>query len=398
MRIPYVSASRLKVASQCTLRYEHQYQPSDPRVGDLRAAAEQNKVGAHLGTACHNALERWRALDRWPEFQELEDLIDFYRDEVNKLPKTLPFNKVEEGELLLTKWFHKRGIIPDDVEIIGVEMTMGTAQEPYIIKGLPVYGMMDLVLRHEDGTIEIVDYKSNMMPYTDDEVEKDVQAGIYQMVAWDMFPDAPAIVMTFDFLRFGEKTTEWSKEKLELFHSWVMGQYMKVKALTAGEPEIGEGCRWCEFWTICPAAKSLLDIDAWASVIGGDPTDPDSVYSELAKVKAVSSLIERRKAALTRDIKTLVANRGGVVETNDLIVSLEDKTRTTYDAEKLRRVIGDTALAAVAKPQKGLVDRLLSQVDDKQKRDEILACQSETTFQQLKYSERLPYMEEEGNE
>ena len=61
---------------------------------------------------------------------------------------------------------------------------MGSHANPYVLdNGVPIYGFIDLIVEHKDGTIELVDYKSNRAPKTQDEADNDVQAGIY--LSWD---------------------------------------------------------------------------------------------------------------------------------------------------------------------------------------------------------------------
>ena len=65
MKVPYLSATRLKIAKDCSLYYEHQYDPKTETAKVLKKKANHpsNTQAARLGNIVHGALEDWRSPD-----------------------------------------------------------------------------------------------------------------------------------------------------------------------------------------------------------------------------------------------------------------------------------------------------------------------------------------------
>ena len=65
MKVPYISATRLKMAKDCTLAYQYQYDPTSESQRILKAKSNhpENTQAARLGNIVHGALEDWRMPD-----------------------------------------------------------------------------------------------------------------------------------------------------------------------------------------------------------------------------------------------------------------------------------------------------------------------------------------------
>ena len=114
------------------------------------------------------------------------------------------------------------------------KQAMGSHANPYVLdNGVPIYGFIDLIVEHKDGTIELVDYKSNRAPKTQDEADNDVQAGIYLSWGKENFLDKP-LLFSFEMLRFGVVSTFWTDKKIENFKSWAKTQYDYISVLKEG--------------------------------------------------------------------------------------------------------------------------------------------------------------------
>ena len=74
MKVPYLSATRLKIAKDCSLYYEHQYDPKTETAKVLKKKANHpsNTQAARLGNIVHGALEDWAIAGREREDPEAE--------------------------------------------------------------------------------------------------------------------------------------------------------------------------------------------------------------------------------------------------------------------------------------------------------------------------------------
>ena len=365
MKVPYLSASRLKLAQDCPFSYQQKYDPPNQDVRTIRWKNEHrdNLQAARLGTNIHNALEEWRRPNpetgkvRRPLFKKL---IELYDEECTK--NDIDFAMYEDGKQMLSRWFEERG--SDKVKVLAVEQAFGTHKAPYkLSNGTPIFGFIDLVLEHPDGTIELLDYKSQRKPIKQEEADSDVQAGMYLTVAREIWPDRP-LRFTFDLLRYGTVTTVWTDEKIESFKDWLKGKYEWIDSITDPQPTIGNGCKWCPFIDICPLAQELILNGSWDLVVPDDPTelDRDEMLTTLASVKAAQGILAKKKSQIEQQIKSEwfdFNTNSESVETDNWKVSFDDRKRTEFIPSEVQRIIGTTAFGQVATVSKAAVERVL---------------------------------------
>ena len=365
MEVPYLSASRLKLAQDCTFAYAEKYGSGSKDAFTAKMVGEHrhNMQAARNGTNIHNALEEWRRPNpktgrvRRPIFSKLMELYDkeCAQNEVD-------FNVYEDGKEMLTRWFSKRGVTT--VKILDVEQSLGSHNAPFILPlGTPIFGFIDLVVEHDDGAIELIDYKSQRKPIKQEEADSDIQAGIYLAVASEIWPNRP-LRFTFDLLRYGTMTTVWSDSKIESFKTWLHGQYTWLTSLTDPQPTIGNGCKWCPYIELCPTAQDLIQNGSWDLVVGDDPTelDRDEMLTTLAAVKAAKSILDKKQREMTQTIKDewfdSVAG-GDTLTTDNWKVSFDDKTRTEFIPSEVQRLVPPSVFGQMVGLTKTAVERVL---------------------------------------
>src|SRR6056300_1664520 len=244
MKVPYLSASRLKLAQDCMFSYGKKYDPDNADDRNIRWKNEHrdNMQAAKLGNNIHNALQESRRPN--PETGKvrrplLKKLLELYDEESSK--NEVNFDMYEDGKRIIKRWFVERG--GRKVKVLAVEQAIGSHKAPHkLSNGTPIFGFIDLVLEHPDGTIELLDYKSQRKPIKQEEADSNIQAGIYISAAKEIWPDRD-IIFTFDLLRYGTVTTIWSDERIESFKAWLKGQYEWIQSVTDPVPTIGDGCK-----------------------------------------------------------------------------------------------------------------------------------------------------------
>jgi len=122
------------------------------------------------------------------------------------------------------------------------------------IDGIPFTGRIDAVSKLEDGTLEVLDYKSSEEPITEDDVSKNVQLGIYQMAAEEKFGQKVGR-RTIYHLRSRKKVSApalTDEGKAGLRRAIVTA----VRCIEAGEfpPRLSESCP-CDYPNYCPYFK-----------------------------------------------------------------------------------------------------------------------------------------------
>jgi RecB family exonuclease len=364
MKVPYLSASRLKMAKNCTQQYEYHYDPKSDDEITLKAKANHrdSSQAARVGTNVHNALEHWRKPDKDGKTGKLtfDRLMEYYEKE-NAISE-VDFQFYEDGKRMLTRWFDRRGRQP--VRIIDTERGFGTHRSPYkLSNGTPVFGFIDAILEHRDGTIELLDYKTQRADITQAEADNSIQAGIYLAVAREWWPEKK-IKFSFDLLRYGVVSTTWSDEKIDSFKDWLKTQYEWISKIEKGNPTIGDGCKWCAFADICPKAQELMQKGAWDLL---DPTmgeDLDDMLTELATIKASKQMLDRRQRSIDAHLKNNVFDRQMpveecVIETQNWSVVWGETTRTEYIPSLVQDLVPPSVFGQMVSLSKTAVEKVI---------------------------------------
>ena len=372
MKVPYLSASRVKLAQDCALQYSYKYDPQSQDIMALKHKSNHrnNLQAARVGTNIHNALEEWRRPN--PETGRVRrpvhsQLVKLYDQENTK--NEVDFDSYMDGKRMIDRWFADRG--SQKVKVIEVEQGFGSHKSPHILSnGVPVFGFIDLVFEHPNGTIELLDYKSQRKPITQAEADSNVQAGIYLAVARELYPGKP-LRFSFDLLRYGVVTTVWTDEKLDEFCDWLKTKYEWLLSIPADDapPTIGEGCRWCPFVDACPAAQRLIHAGAWDMVVGEDPSelDKDEMLDTLAAVKAAKSILDKKQRQIENQIKSEWfedKTRDEGIETDRWSVRFADRNRTEFIPSVVQRIVPTEAFGQMVSLSKQAVDRILPILPD----------------------------------
>jgi hypothetical protein len=378
MKVPYISASRLRTAQECSLKYHYHYEEPNADAIALKAIGnhrDESQAG-RLGNNVHDALEEWRRPDEKgatpkPSFGRLMTL---YKEVSAKREVDLSF--YEDGKNMLRRWFDRRGREP--VRALYVERMFGSFDPlvgPHILEGTgtPVLGFIDLIVEHKDGTIELIDYKTQRMDMTQGEADHNTQAAIYLAVAREWWPDRP-LQFTFDLQRHGTVTTVWTDERLETFKDWLHSQYLSILAVdssnTAEVPAtIGKGCQWCSFTDICPTAQQMMHNGAWDMLNPTDGSDLNDLLNELAVIKASTAMLGKRKKSIDEHIKTQVFDREMKVEdckaeTDNWSIEWREQTRRSYIPTEVQRLIPSTVFGTMVSLSNSAVDRILPILPD----------------------------------
>tara|TARA_Y100000114_G_scaffold155588_1_gene180164 strand:+ start:1812 stop:3035 length:1224 start_codon:yes stop_codon:yes gene_type:complete len=376
MKVPYISASRLKTAQECYLKYHLHYEQPNADAQALKEIGNHrdNSQAGRMGNNVHDALEEWRRPD--PETGKTPKpsfgrLMTLYK-EVNA-KREVDFDFYEDGKRMLKRWFDRRG--RDPVRALHVEMQFGRHDAPYILSrtGTPVLGFIDLVIEHKDGTIECIDYKTQRLDITQAEADNSIQAAIYLCVARELWPDRP-IQFTFDLQRHGTVTTVWTDERLETFKDWLHSQYENIMAVDSTDTSkvpatIGKGCQWCAYTPICPKAQDMMQNGAWDMLTPTLGADLNDLLNELATIKASKQMLDKRKKAIDEHIKTEVFDRSMKVEdckteTENWSVEWREQTRRSYIPTEVQKLVPPTVFGTMVSLSNAAVDRVLPILPD----------------------------------
>ncbi|RYG26929.1 PD-(D/E)XK nuclease family protein [bacterium] len=114
-------------------------------------------------------------------------------------------------------------------------------------------GRLDRLDEHEDGTLEIVDYKSGRSEVDPEEVRNDIAMSCYGLLVRRKYPDQP-VVGTIVAIRTGASgSAAWSDEELNVFEEDL--KKLGTEILTEDYPELRPVykplCPHCDFLPLC---------------------------------------------------------------------------------------------------------------------------------------------------
>jgi len=356
-RNEYVSVSRLKVFDQCPLRFFFSYV-------DKREPGISDKSAAIFGTLCHAVLE---AIYHWVQEEEHsgvipEDLIREVYDQQWTRSGLTGEELFAEGQALVISYFNRNPDV-DCWDVLAVEQKFEIE-----IGGIKVLGFMDRVDRDGSDGIAIVDYKTNAMPYTREELATDLQASVYAIAAPKLWPWAKRVSFRFEMLRHDMvQKPDRSAADLELASRYIVAVTKSIEDPERKEwpAKVGPLCAWCEHRSSCDAYKRALAEDPVMHPVSDE--DLAAVSAERERLKALISPVDARKKQLDR-ILTKHIEEKGTLELGQYTYRLIKIPRTEYTAEIIETLAkhSDLSVEQVAERvtviDKKAVEKLVSDI------------------------------------
>lgn len=318
------SYSAIQTYLQCPKRYEFQ------EVQKIRVPKSREAI---FGTLIHSTLHFM--FQRDPLFPTLEEVVAYFREH---WPPLETFNKdaahdalkqpwaeedektyFEQGVKMLKRFYEKNA--PWNFHVVDLEsrfelaLTDEKTGETHVAAGI-----IDRIDKLDDGTYEIIDYKTGKRMPSQDSLDQDLQLSLYSLGLQKRWPHLKSedIKLSLYFLRHEEKlSTTVNPETAEKTRAHILKTIAEIQErISAGkdfEPIPSALCNWCGYRPMCPAWRHLYKKEA-DPLLAADKTDAAiEKYFELKKTEK----------QLEQEIKML-----------------QDQIRVYMDQEKLTRVFG----------------------------------------------------------
>lgn len=354
MKLVSLSASSGQVYELCPKRWQAEYEVrSDFPGGDA----------ANLGTACHGAMEEWvkngyhaRELSATQKGELISKLFDRHYDQLFSHE-----DRRSEGRDLCAKWANR-------TDFSGVEV-LSTERKREIMLAtkhghVPFRFIMDLELRHPNGDIEIVDYKSVGRPIPVTELKNRLQARSYAAMAHLMYPDAPRIWVTFDLLRFDPIGVVFSRDEcIETLNYLVR---LAERILEDDDPKevINNECRFCIRKNSCQKIRNY-EIAKDANSPTADLSSQAKAYLELQQAKGViDSLMAELEMHMTNNATAMLEDGENSITTDDgFVVTISQSRRRVVDHDALLQILQPEQIARMASVSVTKLDEFLESED-----------------------------------
>jgi putative RecB family exonuclease len=295
----HLSYSRLTRFEQCPLSFKLHY------IDKLESSPN---MSLRFGKVIHAVLER---LFRELIEQELTGMLSEERalelySRACMAEGLLGFALFEEGVEILKDFIRREGVV-DHRNILAVEKEFEIKAGPF-----PVCGFIDRVDNVDDETINVIDYKTNRVLFTREEVDTNLQLSLYQIVAHKLWPWAKKVKLTFHMLRHGIcMETERTPEQLDAALRYIETLGRMTEETETYEPRLNTNCIYCDHQAQCPAYAEALE--GKQHFICKDIRDLEAVAKEREEVSQIAKVAYARKKELEDVLKTHLKDKDELV-------------------------------------------------------------------------------------
>lgn len=246
MVVMKISYSAFDLYNRCPLQYKFRQIDKIP---------VEKKPEMEFGSLMHNIVEN--ALKKDPIIPEISESEKLYDE---------GFKNITFKDDLQKKQYHGVGkeIIKTFYDSLtpGLRDTIATEKRFYLPLNdkHTLTGAIDRIDKLPFGAYEVIDYKTNFKPKTQQEIDKDKQLGIYQLAIKELWPDAKDVRLSMYFLKPDLKlTTTRRDEEIETLKEEFIITANKIESEKDYLPKVNPLCDWCDFQDRCPLQKHKLN-------------------------------------------------------------------------------------------------------------------------------------------
>lgn len=331
MRISY---SALETFNTCPAQYKFQYVE--------RIKVPKSKEAA-FGSLIHEVLKMYHEPSRLSPLSE-DELLKYFTQKWD--PSVYQDSQEEafafhQGIDLLKKYYQANQDLTFNI------VNLETAFEAPILDGSglsagrqefnQVTGRIDRIDKLEDGTFEVIDYKTGKKMPPQKIVDNNLQLSVYHLGLvnrWPSFAEKP-VKLSFYFVQHGEKlSTTRNSQELEETKDKVLTIINEIKK-SSFQPRSNPLCNWCPYQPHCPLFKHKFNEEKTV-----DKEQINSIIKEYFEIKSQEEGNTKRMAELKEIINRYCDEQGieRVFGQEGYITRLPQK-RFTYDSQQLRQVL-----------------------------------------------------------
>lgn len=300
-RNAYLSYSRLSCFEQCPAAYRHRY--IEKRKGDADMSALQ------LGKTVHAVCE---VLVREHMESEQEGPLSAERG-LEILKTAAPANELvgigayQEASDMVRSFVRMQGML-DGRDVLAIEKEFRIP-----VGRFEVLGFIDRIDLVSPDTIEIIDYKTNRLLFSREEVDESLQMSLYEVAARRMWPWVRNVKLKFWMLRHDTfQNTTRTRTQLEdaLAYTEALGE--QTESATMFPERLNLNCCYCEHRNVCTAYQHVLTSGGRPDVVAS-PEDLEAVAKERQHVATAAKILYARKDELEDILKAQLRDRDELV-------------------------------------------------------------------------------------
>lgn len=243
-RKPTLSPSRITTYLACPVRYRWTYVDERGR-WYLRSRRQFS-----FGTTLHKVLQRFHDSSD-SGVATVEDAVAAVEEhwiEAGYRSSQEMEEAMGEGKALIETYVQAKLARPSEAKVLYVEKSLSLDMGDFVLRGI-----LDRVDEYPDGSLEIVDYKSQRKTVTPDDIAGSIAMACYQLLLQDKFPDRK-ISASITALQTGatatyampeEERVQFRNDLIALAREILNCDYENLEPIT--KPL----CGYCEFIPLC---------------------------------------------------------------------------------------------------------------------------------------------------
>lgn len=352
MKLRGLSATGIKDYLQCKLKVVFRYD---------REIKSMKNDHMKVGIAVHNALEQFtrRMLNKksFPDATDYEFAVTtFMNSATEEGLENMSF--YSDGKTMVTEFIDR---FDPSEEIIDVEhrFKMETPD------GIPIVGAIDKVVKINEDTLAIIDYKTARNAMTIWDLEDDIQLSMYDLAASLLWPEFKNRLLFLDYVRINKRVSTYrTDEQRETFNEFLGSVWLQMQKLEEDEVTgtLNTLCGWCDYKSYCPKYASFMKAKPTEMTPLPDMNDEEFLeHWEIVTTK--KSILENRQ----RELKMIATQK--FMEGHDIAAGGKElystqASRTNYDIEKVVEIIPQDDLYGVLNVNKARLDRYVKDDPD----------------------------------
>jgi hypothetical protein len=295
----HISVSRMKRYAQCPRSYQLHY------VEKQRATPSDSLVfGSLLHVPLEHTYKRIVAEGYSGKFP-VDWLVAEFRREWMRAELS-DFAVFDEGLRLLKDYATAVGFV-DYRTVLGVEQEFRLT-----IGRFEVLGYLDRADKIDDETVLVTDYKSNRLIFSREDIDHDLQLGVYALAARELWPWAKRIRLAFYLLRHGfAMETIRSEADLESVREYVVAIGEQMETVAEFPARLNTNCTYCDHNTHCDAyTRARL---GEVAIDGVNESDLESVARARQELAHTVKVLSARKDDLDDILKAHLKEHDALV-------------------------------------------------------------------------------------
>jgi len=345
MKLRALSATGIKDFLQCQLKVVFRY---DREITSMKN--DHMKIGIAVHTALEQFVRRMLNKKSFPDASDYDFAVTaFMNSATEEGLENMSF--YGDGKTMVTEFIDR---FDPSEEVIDVEQRFKLTTE----EGIPIVGAIDKVVKVNEDTIAIIDYKTARNAMTMWDLQDDIQLSMYDLAASIMWPEYKNRLLFLDYVRINKRVSTYrTDDDRETFKEFLGSVWLQMQKLeeTEVKGKINSLCGWCDYKSYCPEYASFMN--SKTPELTPLPDMEDGEFLEhWEEVTSKKSILENRQREL-KMIATKKFMEGHDIKAGGKELYSTQASRTNYDIEKIVELLPKEDLYGVLNVNKTRLDR-----------------------------------------